>query len=760
MNSTPWICVLEAIGYGRLVLNGQGDNNLPDGWAEKKVSIKRSPTYFGLNRMVSTSLQFVTNGKDYIQRIYENEGTEFVINIAWFEYQELPIDKYFLFFAGLVDLGKYKFEELMVTCDVNESNIARKFMSRDDVKVNLSALESIEGVTLPANKEVTVVLRQRELLATVNLQLNEGPSSVESTVVNIEGTDFDGFTLPIELKGGDDGIDNIANQDTPILGSPNGQFWQPSGQESIATFTGRIVGRARDVFAFSGKELAISFRLIIYTDNTLTDIDFFVPLATNIIIPQPQSGQTPPFFDFDFTFDAKLGTTTLITDTAVIGLIAIDVSTASGNIWEAEFTTIDLRVSQNLQFTDGTEAQGYLMHEVGQRISEVIFDKEDIFKSNFLGRTDIGYPVDGKGAFQTVHSGKQIRTIPNEHPAINFRDWFQSENSMHNLGAGIEHDEFNAPFLRVEEKEHFFSGNVTATIHSVSNISKTVAREWIYNEVEVGYPKITYEEINGQEEYNNTFEWATSIRTIKNKLDLTSKLVAGGYPIEFARRLGLKSEDSKYDKENFTVIVKPISGKFTNVQDENYDIVENIFSPKTAYNLDITPGRMLRNNGSVIRAGLEHYLTDPLKFQDAQQQRNLKSQRTGEAAITENEDIDVSTLSPGLWIPEIFSFDSVLTREQLAAITKNQNGIIKFSTTTVENTTKYYYGWILSVEVNTGEDNKDWKATWELLRVNLESPDVKLVDPEGSTPGQDPDIIDPSNIFGIFEGPFEFIFSG
>jgi len=94
MISASWIVVLEAEGYGRLVLNGQGDDNLPDGWAETKVSIKRSPTYYGLNRMVSTSLKFVTNGKDYISRIYENEGTEFNINIAFYEYNEPPTDQF------------------------------------------------------------------------------------------------------------------------------------------------------------------------------------------------------------------------------------------------------------------------------------------------------------------------------------------------------------------------------------------------------------------------------------------------------------------------------------------------------------------------------------------------------------------------------------------------------------------------------------------------------------------------------------------
>ena len=42
MINTPWICVIEAFGYDRLLLNGQGDNNLPDGWKEQPDSVPPS----------------------------------------------------------------------------------------------------------------------------------------------------------------------------------------------------------------------------------------------------------------------------------------------------------------------------------------------------------------------------------------------------------------------------------------------------------------------------------------------------------------------------------------------------------------------------------------------------------------------------------------------------------------------------------------------------------------------------------------------
>ena len=738
MISASWICVLKAEGYDDLVLNGQGDNNLPEGWEQKKVAIKRSPTYFGLNRMVTTSPKFVTNGKDYIQRIFENEGTQFQINIAFYEYNEPPTDKYFLFFAGIIDLSRYSIEELFLTVNIDETSMARKLMSRDSIKVNLASLTSIEGLTLPANNEVSVTLQEREIKLIGDYDLNPDNLVITSSI-GPHGTS--GLICPINLQAED--VDNLAIQPYGDVDSSSSLFWLKSGVDSAVRVSGNAKGFLSSAFSTTGDR---HFSIRIYVDDVLDDY-------TNTIVFDILDENFINDADFDFSFDIDsfhiLGAWSM----AFICYSSDNAATFAGN-----FEELNLEIEVN-QLFDSTTAPGYLMHEVGERISQVITDKVNCFKSDFLGRIDIGYENDGDGALQSVHSGEQIRNIPNSHPSSSLLDWYKSINSMYNLGLGQEFDEFNNPLIRVEEKAHFFSGEVIVTIHSVTEIKKEVAREWIYNEVEVGYAKSEYEEVNGREEHNNKFEWANSIHTIKNKLDLVSKLRADGYGIEFARRLQYDenpTEDSKYDNENFTVIVKLDGANYKNVQDENYDLAENIFSPETAYNLDITPGRMLRNNGSVIRAGLEHSLTDPLRFQFAEQKANLKSQKTGESAITENEDIDVSTLRPGLWIPEIYSFKSILTREQLAIITKKSNGIIKFSTTTFENTTKYYYGWILDID----SEPEGEEATWQLLRVNTKSPDVTLIDPEGNTPTQPPIEVDPSEIIGAFEGPFSFIFSG
>jgi hypothetical protein len=333
----------------------------------------------------------------------------------------------------------------------------------------------------------------------------------------------------------------------------------------------------------------IGFR--IYDDNTLTT--FYDDILWTY------TGELEPGQDVDLTINRTLVN---LTDTSHIALIAY--SAQQFGDYTSVFTEINLECSV-IEFFDGSNAIGYLNFEVGQRVIESISDRENVFESTYLGKTENGYPSDGEAALYSNHSGKQIRGLPNETPSYSLSEWFKSMDSIFSIGLGIEYNEVNQPFIRVEEKKHFFNGQVIATIHNVREIKKEVAREWIYNEVQSGYAKAEYEEVNGLEEYNNKFDWATRIGTIKNKLDLVSKIRADGYGIEFARRLSFAenpTEDSKYDNDNFIVNVARNNSTWRSVRNENYDFVQNIFSPDTAYNLDITPGRNLRRHGYSIRA--------------------------------------------------------------------------------------------------------------------------------------------------------------
>jgi hypothetical protein len=751
MTNEKWIFVLESDGFDKIRLQ-----TAPDGWNEPRVSIARSVEYFGLFRTFSTSLRFVKDGFDYVQDVYEKKGTEHEIKIGIYEYSPLPTDKYLLFFDGVIDLSTYHNDQgIYIEVDINESSFARKIKSREDINVNLSSVESIEGITLPANDEITVNLHQRELLSIGGYVLNELSATVESFHVITDGVGWDGLTVPISLTTDNNDIDNLSSSDSPYINALAGAFWNPAGQESITTFTGDVTGLISDLAV--PHDVNISFRFRVYVDNTMAVIDYDSAISgASYFMP---SGTVD--MAFSFSIDKTLSS---ITEDNVICLIAVSSDGPTYKGFQIEFTQTDMTVAQNLQWKDATPSQAFLMHEVGERIAQVITDKITPFKADIFGRTDIGYSENGEASLQAVLSAEQIRQIPGKYPTISLKEWFRSMNAQRNLGLGIEFDEVNQPYLRVEKKEHFFNGNVIGAIHSVSKLTKDVAREWIYNSAKVGYDKSATEEYNGREEYNNKFDWATYIKTIKNELDLVSTIRTDGYGIEKMRRLSYETnptEDSKEDNDNFTVIVLEdgvdASGntKYRSAKDEGYDVVENIFSPETAYNLDLTPGRMLRRNGQVIRAGIEKYLDQSIKFQFAEQKESLQSQKTGGELIDENADIDPKTLDDPLWIAEIYRCEFIFTRELFVSITKNFGGIMKLSSGTESTTTNYLYGWILNIDY----DAESKKTTGEFLRVNLNNPNLVLIDPEGNVPEITPPLPE-EEIYGVFEGSFPFVFVG
>lgn len=726
-----WLFILRADGYQTIKLD-----HSPDGWDEQLVTITRSPSYYGLVRTRSVGLRFLKDGYDWIQNVYEKEGTEFQIYIDSYEYVEKPVDKFRLFFPGIVDLSTYNVGENFVEVDINETSLARKFMSRDDVKINMSKTTSIEGVELGPNEPVINQINEREISLRAVYKKDENVSAI-GTTLSLLDANVSGVVAPMTIDTSN--IDNLVLGPAGNIDSQSSIFYNKLDENSYITIKGNLNCTLSNGPGNISGVRHVAFRNY---DDTLSSY------TEEIIYSTPGENYEPVTFiniDIDLSFSIDPDRQ-----------LAFVIYANQPDFYQVRFFFTDLTINQNVIY-ETTESPGHLILETGERICEAIADQTGVFKSNLLGRIDAGYEVDGKAAYQIIHSGKQIRNIPDSYPAISLKDYFDSLNAQRNVGLGIEYDSTNQPYFRLEEKEHFFSGEVIATIHNVTELTKKVAREWIYSGIEVGYEKAEYEFLDGLLEYNNKFEWTNSaITTIKNLLSLISKFRADGIGIEKIRRLQYKdfpTTDSKEDNDIFITTVHNIGEKYTTDGNENYDLVENVYSPETATNLDLSPGRMFRRSGDLVRAGSEKYIDKEIVFDDAEQFSGMISQRTGEEVINESENIVISDLKSPRWICEEFGFKSKLSRELLQVITKKPQGIIKFSTKSKENTTQYFYMWILKVEAET----EGGEANWTGLRVNLSSPDVVLIDPDGNSP--DPLPPDNEDITGVFEGDFPWVFA-
>ena len=101
-----------------------------------------------------------------------------------------------------------------------------------------------------------------------------------------------------------------------------------------------------------------------------------------------------------------------------------------------------------------------------------------------------------------------------------------------------------------------FGGDVVKIVEEVREVKYSVNNDLIYAEVQAGYSKKEYGEINGRYETNFTNYYTTGYNATDKKLQLISKYRADSYGIEYtARKSESESKDDKADEDVFVLFV-------------------------------------------------------------------------------------------------------------------------------------------------------------------------------------------------------------
>ena len=278
------------------------------------------------------------------------------------------------------------------------------------------------------------------------------------------------------------------------------------------------------------------------------------------------------------------------------------------------------------------------------------------------------------------------------------------------LGWGVEKTDAGNQVVVVEEKSYFYDKNdLILELGCVSDLEKSVATEYYYNQVEFGYPKLDVGQLNGLDEYNTLRRMKSPITQINSKLVIASKYKTSGYEIETQRRLTGSTKDSKLDDANFMVAVLRDGSDFRTEQAENFPVVENLYDPTTAYNLRYSPARMIRAWLKVLASNVIKLASKTLTFTYGDGNFNLVSRETSETSnITENANVDMSDVEP-IYEPERYKFTSPLTRDEMRLIVNKPYGYIRFQ----DELGNKKDGFILEVR----HDPNNNKADFDLLKV-------------------------------------------
>jgi hypothetical protein len=718
----------------------------PDMSDELSLVFARSTVYHGIQRTVGVNVRFIKDGYDYIKTIYETFGIAADITFAIYELNK-QINDYQVFFEGKINLESYKIDKIFVTVGLEETGLVQKFTNNDDIQVNLQKLVSLGDKTINPFDQETIDLSlhsktiSKKYIGTIGDEVVAASENIDSRITRspIPGQESEKdhwryYSFPfisqvselsdVSMFGGfitqeipapfyqvkEPGIHNFSFNINAYFKIEGWAFglklkhcpYYESGGGAFDTTIIRIVLRVTN-----GVDLVSE--TILYEDikGRCGNREHIVEL-TNFVPSVPQMTLS---LDDEVTLYCELYTDSLLMREPVdntLNILMIGEGRTGSSMEIVALTQSPVPTST---------ADSLLNFETAARILQSITDEPDPFRSELFGRTDsqpFAYSQDGDASLFAITNGFQVRQFPLADKPIfaSFKDWYQTMDALFNIGVGIENNK-----IVCERKEYFYSPVVIWSFDNVE-FSKSVAREYYYNEFENGFAKWENEEVNGLDEFNSNRQWTLPISVIKNKLSKLAPYIGSGYAIEFTRRKtyqNTSTEDWKYDNDNFIISVVRSGGGFAAKKNEGYDNAEfeNILDPPTAYNLDISPKRSLKNWDYILNGCLHHQQDKKVKFAFGEANYKAESKRTDEGStVIENEDVLVSSLQTPLWIPEYYEFEAPINSDVITAMKANPYGIIQFR---ADSKSSYNKAFIINCKVDV--ENK--KGNFKLLRSNI-----------------------------------------
>ncbi len=727
----------------------------PIGWKDDEKEYSRHENYHGIIAKFSNSLKFIGSGADYIQLVLDVYGINEEIQLIR-EEMHPHTNVLTLTYSGFLDLSTWAKENNQVSVKFNSGGLEQLLKSRESEKIEIDRLTTIDGNPIPALSTIPVELEGRRIF----LKTKYTVKNSENTVVMYNQTNGQTrgstYTTPLVLVN-----KSHENAHSPIAGSRVGDdTWERHGNGETGNMFFAVSDRDRALRI----KFTLKFKVIITAFDDINFFGFWCRLA------QYQNGsnynikQNRMLYSTD-NYWALQGNTFTLNFDETINVSAGDslalefdqnFDGSNGHSAHLDMHIVNIECDLTLEensFHEKTNTKAILAHEIADRLVTIGTNTQQAFYSDFLGRTDIGYNIDGKAALTAFTHGFWVRgfdklPIPTEGPpkvenlfkplTTSFKEFVESMSAVWNIGIGIEKVGFRER-VRLEELSYFYNRNVTIKLpNQVKNVKRTIAADKYYSSLELGFKEGgDYEEACGLDEYNVKSTFTTFINRLKNSYVKLSSYRADSYGMEFARRKQKSlndTEDTTYDDKIFFLDLKrftPTLFKQRKWGDDFQNAPTGIFSPETATNLRFSPFNCMLRHGWWISGGLKKYLTEYVRYGSSVSNSQLKTKLRTDATYVnnlsntpgngneyaENGNIINSELQAPRFLPEEIEFEHICDFEVMQQV----NG----TTTILGKKIPNFYGLVEFInernEIEKGflfNLKPNGKGQWKVLKAN------------------------------------------
>jgi hypothetical protein len=359
---------------------------------------------------------------------------------------------------------------------------------------------------------------------------------------------------------------------------------------------------------------------------------------------------------------------------------------------------------------------GQYTYEYLNRILESICGQKNILVSNFFGSplTNYPYPEYGAGSLTFLTNGLALRNAVDDNGQVfpindTFQACFEALSKIFGLGYQIEVVDGVSVKVRVEHLSYFYGSTAKTTFTNVDTFTKQPIIDKIYSSVEIGYTDQSLpENYNGVYEFNTKRTFIIPGATVANVLDLVTGYTAGGYSIEVARRLQFFDSTSDYKTDN-NIFIICVNAEAVAIDTEEqvetdpwqpdptaapgytrpigtcselalveatgqrwFEVTGDLPFRDLAYNLRVSPARMLIWNWCQIAGSLKGTGNDFFRFSTGTYNSTLTSQATiGQVPevfgipISENADLYEANVSEPIRQATYFPEQTTFTIPQL-----------------------------------------------------------------------------------------------
>jgi hypothetical protein len=374
----------------------------------------------------------------------------------------------------------------------------------------------------------------------------------------------------------------------------------------------------------------------------------------------------------------------------------------SGNDQEYELDfASDLNASSGVEASTATLVEGFPVYEGGERLCQHILDSQFPFYSEFLGRLDTPYNLNGdvylsenQLRFASIMSGLNLRgeTLSdiNNPLTISFTKYFKSIKAWWNVGYQLEIiDGFER--IRFENYDFFFDDSEEFDLSNRINTYDIVSEampELAYLSLISGYKEFDYEATNGRGEYNSKNERSSIIAT-DSVFDNVSDFRGDTRGVTLQLERSVTEDGTKDEKEDNKIFMvksqrSAVEGEDWKAETDENITIENDTSlfREGSLNLYSTPTRNLVRNSNRITSAYQKMLSSKLRFQTSGKLQTLET--TGEGyTVIENEDLVVNNLNAPIYkaikhtVEVQFDFDDLeAIRGKLIRFTSDLTGFL------------------------------------------------------------------------------------